>query len=85
MKVEGPHWPRWYSSVIGHWGYLREVRQVDREKSEDECRSCGWTGQNTRVEDRGRAHWLSRSGAETAGWASEREYTPTPWRSTPSN
>jgi len=58
MKVEAPHWPRWYCSLIGHWGYLREVRRVDDENSEYACRSRGWSGVKKRVENRVRAYWF---------------------------
>jgi hypothetical protein len=29
-----PKWPRWYCSLIGHWGYLREVESLDGDESE---------------------------------------------------
>lgn len=51
-----PRWPRWYCSrFLGHDGYLREVRGLDNDQAEYECRACGWRGVWRRPPDKVRA------------------------------
>ena len=54
-----PHLPVWLCSVVlGHWGYLLEVRQIDDRRSEYVCRACGWQGVKERPPKRIRWHWF---------------------------
>jgi hypothetical protein len=51
-----PRWPRLYCSrVLGHEGYLREIRRIDDEHAAYECRACGWRGVRMRPPNRIRA------------------------------
>jgi hypothetical protein len=56
-RAPTPHWPRWYCSLIGHWGYLREVRAVDEESAEYVCQACGWQGVTKRPSAKIRWHF----------------------------
>jgi hypothetical protein len=58
MTERLPRNPQWFCGLTGHWGFLREIRKLDDERSEYECRSCGWRGVKKRPSNRLRWYWF---------------------------
>jgi len=50
--------PRWLCSFTEHWGFLREERRIDEQRSEYVCRACGWHGVRKRPSNKIRWHWF---------------------------